>query len=264
MVMSFQRFAGDVWNFLMKNPYTEAYQHAVDNMMIAPAERMAVPEEELREKLPALAAAWSRNHGPFANVESAHGQEIETQLAKARSDAASIEGAVPIVSGLEINGAQIPMELSPYQHEILELIKGGAVNKDAVNRLYQRAIADNGGISTGFEQIMRDNAVNAHNPSHDVLRDAASRMVAGSVGLTDVGNFMRSFGIGSPGAAYAAGAAGLGLGAWGAHDIYQSMQNGWQDLDPATLAAAEAEVKRQKASQRQSAKGDQRDQMLQS
>lgn len=191
------RWAGDLVQYILDNPYTRGFQHAVDSAVIAPIERMVVTDDELRAKVPAL-----------------------------------LRDSVP-ASGL----------LGEQQIAALNALKGADVDVAALNAAVARGVE--GGYT--INDVLGDTAaslIEKSNSTRGQLQNAAAQLVLGRKGLTEAGDQVRTYLLGSPAAAYATGAAGLGLVGLGGYEAYQWLQQ-QAAANAAAQAQAAAEEKRQ-------------------
>lgn len=107
--------------------------------------------------------------------------------------------------------------LTEEQRRALEILKGapvdeGALNADLAQMEHQAAQRRIGSVAENYMQDRYE---------RDAASRAAAELVDGRVGLTQAGDFLRQFVVGSPVAAYGAVGAGGALGTMGAMEAYQ-------------------------------------------
>jgi hypothetical protein len=116
-------------------------------------------------------------------------------------------------------GSRLPVDgrLSSAQIRAMEALKGGAVNVDLANAVIAQGASRDDAVSTAAtlaSNLMQDSY------SRDRASRAASELIDGRTGLTDVGDDMRQFWVGGPVAAYSAVGAGTALGVAGGLEAY--------------------------------------------
>jgi hypothetical protein len=200
------RFAGDLIQYILKNPFTEGFQRGMDHVVIAPIERAVASDADLIAKIPAMIGA----------------------------DATS--NALPTLR----------------QIEALSALKGAPVDVQAlvgkVNSLIDEGMTPNDAYSSLALGMM-----DANNSPREAMQRAAGHVVQGDRGLTEVGDSVRSFLLGSPAAAYGTAAVGAGLVGYGGYNAYQQLQQSMQEQAMANEAAQREEEKKKQAAARASA-----------
>ena len=200
------RFAGDVIGYILKNPFTEGFQRAMDHVVIGPIERTVASDADLMAKVPAMIGADTA------------------------SNALPTERQIAALSAL--GGGQ--MDDLALRVKVKQMIDEGVAPHDAYSS-----------IALGL--------MNANNPSREALQQAAAHVVQGDRGLTDMGDNVRNFLLGSPAAAYGTAAVGAGLLGYGGYNAYQQLQQSMQEQALANEAAQREEDKRKQAAARASA-----------
>lgn len=200
------RFAGDLIGYILKNPFTEGFQRAMDHVVIGPIERAVASDADLMAKVPAMIAADTA------------------------SNALPTERQIEALSALK--GA--PVDVQSLMSKVNGLIDEGRTPDDAY-------------------RLVANGLVEGNNPSREALQQAAGHVVQGNRGLTDMGNNVRSFLLGSPAAAYGTAAVGAGLLGYGGYNAYQQLQQSMQEQALANEAAQREEEKKKQAAARASA-----------
>jgi hypothetical protein len=200
------RFAGDVIGYILKNPFTEGFQRAMDHVVIGPIERTVASDADLMARVPAMIGAdTASNAAP-----------TERQIA-----------ALSALNGEPVDDLALRMRVNNYIDE-------GVSPSDAY---------------AGIAKYMID----TNKVPRQTLQQAAAHVVQGDRGLTDMGDNVRSFLLGSPAAAYGTAAVGAGLLGYGGYNAYQQLQQSMQEQALANEAAQREEEKKKQAAARASA-----------
>ena len=105
--------------------------------------------------------------------------------------------------------------LSEVQLRAFEALKGAPVNRDALQGVV--SAAEEPSIKVGGQALA---TIEKFGTPRNRLQEAASLLADGRVGLTETGDYVRQFGLGSPVAAYSAVAAGGALATQAGIDAY--------------------------------------------
>jgi hypothetical protein len=141
---------------------------------------------------------------------------------------------------------------TPGQIAALSALGGGPVDVKTLFGAVNRYIDE--GVSPGdaYAGIAKD-IINNKSSSREALQQAAAHVVQGDRGLTDMGDNVRNFLLGSPAAAYGTAAVGAGLLGYGGYNAYQQLQQSMQEQALANEAAQREEEKKKQAAARGSA-----------
>jgi hypothetical protein len=197
------RFAGDVIGYILKNPFTEGFQRAMDHVVIGPIERSVASDADLMARVPQMIAADTASNA----------LPTERQIA-----------ALSVLNG--------------------EPIDAGALF-GRVNSLVDEGIAPEAAYRGLANDLIKNNSL-----SREALQQAAAHVVQGDRGLTDMGDNVRNFLLGSPAAAYGTAAVGAGLLGYGGYNAYQQLQQSMQEQALANEAAQREEEKKKQAAAR--------------
>jgi hypothetical protein len=162
---------------------------------------------------------------------------------------ADLMAKVPAMIGADTASNALP---TLRQIEALSALKGAPVD---VGKLYETVSQS---ISKGMDPNeaylgIGNYFIKTNNPSREALQQAAAHVVQGDIGLTEVGDNVRNFLLGSPAAAYGTAAVGAGLLGYGGYNAYQQLQQSMQEQALANEAAQREEEKKKQAAARASA-----------
>ena len=105
--------------------------------------------------------------------------------------------------------------LSEVQLRAFDLLKGEPANRPALQQVV--AAAEDQALEVGGQALA---TIEKFGTPRSRLQEAASLLADGRVGLTETGDYVRQFGLGSPVAAYSAVAAGGALATQAGIDAY--------------------------------------------
>jgi len=167
-------------------------------------------------------------------------------IERAVASDADLMAKVPAMIAADTTSNALP---TLRQIEALSSLKGAPIDVQAlVGKV--NSLIDEGRTPNDAYRLVANSLTEGNKPSRETLQQAAGHVVQGDIGLTEVGDNVRSFLLGSPAAAYGTAAVGAGLLGYGGYNAYQQLQQSMQEQALANEAAQREEEKKKQAAAR--------------